>query len=183
MFRIVPSYLRKGYREAVMRQDTETFLRCLENGFHYFGGVAAVLNLDNLKAAVLKADWYDPAIHPKLADFCRHYGVCVVPCRPAAPQHKGKVASGVKYVRNNGLQDELDVRASRQVGRRNKAACFRDTRRLEDFDFSFNPPVPRGRIYQLAPCRFVRQKRDGSNRYGSDREPPEGSLRECRWRL
>ena len=58
------------------------------------------------------------------------------------------------------LQDEIDVRASRQVGRRNKAACFRDTRSLEDFDFSFNPSVPRGRIYQLASCQFVRQKRD-----------------------
>ncbi|MFA6270710.1 MAG: IS21 family transposase [Candidatus Paceibacterota bacterium] len=104
VFRMVLSYSRKGYSEAVMRQDTETFLRCLENAFRYFGGVAAVLNLDNLKAAVLKADWYDPEINPKLADFCRHYGVCVVPCRPATPQHKGKVESGVKYVRNNGLK-------------------------------------------------------------------------------
>lgn len=58
------------------------------------------------------------------------------------------------------FQDELDVRVSRQVARRNKAACFRDTRSLEDFDFSFNPSVPRGRIYQLASCQFVRQKRD-----------------------
>ena len=104
VFRVVLSYSRKGYSEAVMRQDTETFLRCLENAFRYFGGVAQVLNLDNLKAAVLKADWYDPEINPKLADFCRHYGVCVIPCRPATPQHKGKVESGVKYVRNNGLK-------------------------------------------------------------------------------
>ena len=58
------------------------------------------------------------------------------------------------------FQDELDVRISRQVARRNKAACFRDTRSLEDFDFGFNPSVPRGRIYQLAACQFVRQKRD-----------------------
>ncbi len=42
------------------------------------------------------------------------------------------------------FQDELDVRISRQVARRNKAACFRDKRSLEDFDFSFNPSVPRG---------------------------------------
>ena len=104
VLRMVLSYSRKGYSEAVMRQDTETFLRCLENGFRYFGGVAAVLNLDNLKAAVLKADWYDPEINPKLADFCRHYGVCVVPCHPGTPQHKGKVESGVKYVRANGLK-------------------------------------------------------------------------------
>ena len=104
VFRMVLSYSRKGYSEAVMRQDTETFLRCLENAFRYFGGAPTVLNLDNLKAAVLKADWYDPEINPKLADFCRHYGVSVMPCRPAIPQHKGKVESGVKYVKNNGLK-------------------------------------------------------------------------------
>lgn len=58
------------------------------------------------------------------------------------------------------LQDELDVRVSRAVARRIKAAGFRDTRRLEDFDFSFNPSIPRGRIYHLAACQFLRQKRD-----------------------
>jgi hypothetical protein len=31
--------------------------------------------VDNLKAAVTKADWYDPEINPKLAEFCRHYGM------------------------------------------------------------------------------------------------------------
>jgi transposase len=41
-----------------------------------------------LKAAVLKADWFDPEINPKLADFCRHYGLHVMPCRPYKPQHK-----------------------------------------------------------------------------------------------
>lgn len=58
------------------------------------------------------------------------------------------------------FQDELDVRASRQAARRRKAACFRDTRSLEDFDFTFNPSIPRRLIYQLASCQFVRQKRD-----------------------
>lgn len=104
VFRMVLSHSRKGYSEAVMRQDTETFLRCLENAFRSFGGVPQVLNLDNLKAAVLKADWYDPEINPKMADFCRHYGVSVMPCRPGTPQHKGKVERGVAYVRNNALK-------------------------------------------------------------------------------
>ena len=104
VLRVVLSYSRKGYSEAVMRQDTESFLRCLENAFRSFGGVPAVLNLDNLKAGVIKADWYDPEINPKLADFCRHYGVSVMPCRPATPQHKGKVERGVGYVRNNALK-------------------------------------------------------------------------------
>jgi hypothetical protein len=68
---MVLSYSRKAYSEAVFRQDTETFLRCLENGLRAFGGVPLLLNLDNLKAAVLKADWFDPEINPKLADFCQ----------------------------------------------------------------------------------------------------------------
>jgi DNA replication protein DnaC len=58
------------------------------------------------------------------------------------------------------FQDELDVRASRQTARRHKAASFRDTRTLEDFDFRFNPSISRERVYQLATCQFVRQRRD-----------------------
>jgi len=39
IFRVTLSFSRKSYSEAVLRQDTETFLRCLENAFRYFGGV------------------------------------------------------------------------------------------------------------------------------------------------
>src|ERR1700759_752456 len=46
VFRMVLSYSRKAYSEAVLRQDTETFLRCLENGLRAFGGVPLLLNLD-----------------------------------------------------------------------------------------------------------------------------------------
>jgi transposase len=72
VLRMVLSYSRKGYSEAISRRDTETFLRCLENGLRSFGGVPLLLNLDNFKAAVLKADWFDPEVNPKLADFWLH---------------------------------------------------------------------------------------------------------------
>jgi transposase len=104
VLRMVLSYSRKAYSEAVTKQDTETFLRCLENGLRSFGGCPLLLNLDNMKSAVLKADWFDPEINPRLADFCRHYGLHVVPCRPAMPQHKGKVERGVAYLRSNALK-------------------------------------------------------------------------------
>ena len=58
------------------------------------------------------------------------------------------------------LQDEIHVRHQRQIVRRNKCAAFREQRNLEDFDFSFNPSVPRARIYELAACHFIRQHRD-----------------------
>jgi transposase len=104
VLRVLLSYSRKAYSEAVMRQDTESFLRCLENALRHFGGVPLLLNIDNLKAAVLKADWFDPQINPKLADFCRHYRIHVMPCRPRMPQHKGKVERGVSYLRGNALK-------------------------------------------------------------------------------
>jgi transposase len=87
VLRLVLSYSRKGYSEALYRQDTDTFLRCLENGLRSFGGTPLLLNLDNFKAAIRNADRFDPDINPKLADFCRHYGMHVVPCRAGKPEH------------------------------------------------------------------------------------------------
>ena len=58
------------------------------------------------------------------------------------------------------LQDELAVRADRQFQRRFKAAEFRERKSLEDFDWSFNPSIPRKQVYDLASCRFLREGRD-----------------------
>lgn len=104
VFRIVLSHSRKGYSEAVFRQNTENFIRCLENAFHHFGGSVKILVIDNLRAAVSKADWYEPELHPKLRSFCEHYGVVILPTRPYTPRHKGKVEAGVKYVKRNALK-------------------------------------------------------------------------------
>jgi DNA replication protein DnaC len=58
------------------------------------------------------------------------------------------------------LQDELAVRSNRQLERRVRAAEFRERKSLEDFDWSFNPSIPRKQIYDLASCRFLREGRD-----------------------
>lgn len=104
LFRAVLSHSRKGYTEVVWRQDTETFIRCVENAFRHFGGVSATVVVDNLKAAVLEPDWFDPQLNPKMADFAAHYGTVVLPTEPARPEHKGKVEAGVKYAQNNACQ-------------------------------------------------------------------------------
>src|SRR5215469_12032019 len=104
VFRIVLSHSRKAYSEAVYRQSTDDFLRCLENAFWHFGGVLQRLILDNLRAAVSKADWYDPDLNPKVRSFGQHYGVVLWPTRPYTPRHKGKVERGVDYVQENALK-------------------------------------------------------------------------------
>jgi transposase len=104
VLRVVLSHSRKAYSEAVYRQTTDNLIGALENAFWYFGGVPKTLVPDNLKAAVLKADWYDPDLNPKLRSFCEHYGTVLLPTRPRTPRHKGKVERGVDYVQENALK-------------------------------------------------------------------------------
>ena len=104
LFRIVLSYSRKAYSEVVPRQTTECFLRCIENAFWHFGGATRTLVPDNLKAAVLKADWHDPELNPKLVSLCQHYGTVMLPTRVRTPRHKGKIERGVGYAQSNALK-------------------------------------------------------------------------------
>ena len=104
VFRIILSHSRKAYSEVVAKQSTEEFIRCIENAFWRFGGVPRTLVIDNLKAAVTKADWFDPDLNPKIREFCRHYGTVILPTKPRMPRHKGKIEGGVKYVQSNALK-------------------------------------------------------------------------------
>jgi DNA replication protein DnaC len=58
------------------------------------------------------------------------------------------------------LQDELVVREQRQIARRVKAAAFRELKPLDQFEWSFNPSLPKKQVYDLATCRFIREHRD-----------------------
>ena len=107
VFRIILSHSRKGYSEAVYRQTTEDFIRCLENAFAHFGGVPRTLVLDNLKAGVEQPDWFDPELNPKLRAFAEHYGLAILPTKPYTPRHKGKIESGVGYVKGNALKGKV----------------------------------------------------------------------------
>jgi DNA replication protein DnaC len=58
------------------------------------------------------------------------------------------------------FQDELAVRCQRQLGRRVKAAGFRELKALDQFDWTFNPGFPKKRLFDLATGRFIRERRD-----------------------
>ena len=102
IFRIVLSFSRKAYSEAVWQQSTQSFIACLENAFRHFGGVPKRLVIDNLKAVVARGDWYDPEIHPKLQSFAQHYGTVFLPTKPYTPRHKGKIENCAKKLGTGG---------------------------------------------------------------------------------
>lgn len=91
---------RHAYAEIVWDQKVETWLRCHRNAFEFFGGVPRKVIIDNLKSAITKACFRDPVVQRSYEDFARDYGFQISPCRPRTPRHKGRVESGVKYVKS-----------------------------------------------------------------------------------
>jgi len=104
VLRVVLSHSRKAYSEVVYRQTTDNFIKCIENAFRHFGGVPQTMVIDNLKAAVTKADFFDPELNPKIQSFCKHYGTVILPTKVRTPRHKGKTERGVAYVQENALK-------------------------------------------------------------------------------
>jgi len=58
------------------------------------------------------------------------------------------------------LQDEVTIRRQRKIQRRVKIADFRTLKPLDEFDWRFNPSIPRQPIYELATGHFIRAKQD-----------------------
>jgi DNA replication protein DnaC len=51
--------------------------------------------------------------------------------------------------------DEVERRENKQLDMRMRRASFESTKRLEDFEWSFNPQIPKAKIVDLATCHFV----------------------------
>lgn len=83
------------YAVAVASQQLPDWTRAHIGAFEYFSGVPLCVVPDQLKSGVKTACKYDPEINPVYAELCAHYGVAVIPSRPAEPRDKAKVENGV----------------------------------------------------------------------------------------
>lgn len=96
-------YSRRSYAVAFPRQRLRDWLSGHEQAFQHFGGVPDRVVVDNAKAMVLTHTRDAVVWHPTYADFAGYYGFRPWACTPYRPQTKGKVESGVKYVKRNAL--------------------------------------------------------------------------------
>lgn len=101
VFVMVLAWSRHQYAELVRDQSIETWLGCHRRSFEHFNGVASKIIIDNPKCAITKACYHDPQVQRAYADYAEGYGFLISPCPVADPQKKGRVESGVKYVKNN----------------------------------------------------------------------------------
>ncbi len=104
LFKAVLCYSRHSYEEVVWRQDLETFVRCVENAFHWFGGSVDVVRLDNLKAGVTRACFVDPEINAVFSALGRHYSFAIIPIHPGSPNENGKVERTIGYTKSSALK-------------------------------------------------------------------------------
>ena len=103
-FVMVLCYSRLCYVEFSLGEATEHFLAAHQNALEFFGRVPAKILIDNLKTAVLKHPVGErPLFHPRYLDFAAHYGFEPRACNVRRPNEKGRVETGVGYVKKNFL--------------------------------------------------------------------------------
>lgn len=103
-FVMVLGYSRRMVVRICFDQKIETWLRVHVEAFTELGGAPATIVPDNLKAAVVRAAFgVDGAasLNRSYRELARHYGLKIDPAPIYAPKKKGKVESGVKYVKGN----------------------------------------------------------------------------------
>jgi transposase len=105
-------FSRHMYVQFVFDQTIATWVSCHVNAFDFFGGVPKEIVVDNLKAAILRAALEDAVLCVPYSRLAQHNGFLIHPCRPATPQHKGKVENQVRYVQRSLMNgyDFLDER-------------------------------------------------------------------------
>jgi len=95
---------RHSFRRVVWNSSQRVWCELHEEAFAYFGGSTVTIRLDNLREGVIDPDVYDPNLNALYAAMLTHYGVVALPCRPYAPDLKGKVESAVGYTQRTALK-------------------------------------------------------------------------------
>ena len=70
------------------------------NAFRFFGGVARIIQCDNLKTGVTSHGKDEVVLNKAYSELAEHYGTAVIPCRVRAPQDKALVERTVGIVTN-----------------------------------------------------------------------------------
>ncbi len=190
VFVMTLGFSRHLVARIVFDQRVETWLRLHIECFEALGGVPKVIVPDNLKAAVITAAFGpdgETQLNRSYRELARHYGFIIDPTPPRAPQKKGKVEAGVRYVKSNyfrahaptdirearaGLERWLHQVAGQRVHgttRKQPALVFQAEERAQLH------PLPRTRFDLVTWCR-AKVQRDSHVNY-------RGELYSVPWRL
>lgn len=99
-FVMVACYSRYLYLEFTLSQAMGTFLRCMERGLQFFGGVAEADIFDNMKTVVLSHTPHATVFNPRFLAYARARGFAAIACNPRRANEKGRVERPIGFVRS-----------------------------------------------------------------------------------
>jgi transposase len=101
VFVMTLGYSRRGFAMGFLRERMPDLLAAHEAAFAHFGGRCEFLLYDRMRTVVLGTSEGRPRLNPTFAAFAGYWGFTPRLCQPYRAQTKGKVESGVKYVKRN----------------------------------------------------------------------------------
>lgn len=102
-------YSRHQYVHVAFSQKVADLIEGLEDAWEFFGGVPSRVVVDNLKAAVTKADRYDPVFSRTFAEYAAWRGFVVDAALPRHATGKPHVERNVQYLRESFFRGESFV--------------------------------------------------------------------------
>ena len=107
VFVMTLGYSRRGFALGFVRERMPDLLAAHEAAFAHFGGRCEFLLYDRMRTVVLGTTEGRPRLNPTFAAFASYWGFTPRLCQPYRAQTKGKVESGVKYVKRNFVPGRL----------------------------------------------------------------------------
>lgn len=96
-------FSRRLFVRAGLSQRQDDWKLGLESALARFGGRPRTVVVDNARALISEHTAERVVVHPAFRSYCEDRGLAVLACRPYRARTKGKVESGVKYVKRNGI--------------------------------------------------------------------------------
>ena len=91
-------YSGYSYVEAFFSMNQEAWTTAHVNAFKYFGGVARIIQCDNLKTGVQKHSKDEIILNKSYQELAEHYGTAILPARVRSPKDKAAVEGTVGII-------------------------------------------------------------------------------------
>ena len=91
-------YSGYSYVEGFFSMDQECWTTAHVNAYRYFGGVARIIQCDNLKTGVDKHGRNEVKLNKAYSELAEHYNTAILPCRVRSPKDKAMVEGTVGVI-------------------------------------------------------------------------------------
>lgn len=171
-------YSRRIFAKAYLNKKEASWLDGIESAFHYFGGLPITLVSDNDRS-LLRIDHKEniTTFNQGYQHFIDYYGLHAVRTRIRHPRSKGKVESGVKYLKNNALPGKK-FNSIKEINVWIEYWCrtISDERKLDGFPSEFNTPKLRF-LVEKAHLRPIQLPRIAGIRFEQRKVSADGLVR------